>query len=267
VYGAGKPALILLHGFGAGVFSWQAVVPSLAGLGTVVAFDRPGFGLTERRLPDRHGRYAGGNPYTAEAQVELLFGLMDQLGIEQAVLVGHSAGGTVALNAALARPQRVRALVLVDAAVYSSGGAPDWVLPVLKTPQMNRLGPLAARWVVNARADDFLDRSWHAPGAIPPTLRRAYHQAFQVHHWDRSLWELVKVFRTPHAAQRLNEVNLPALVITGDDDRVVATADSLRLARELPGAKLALFKNCGHTPQEECPERFLEEIIPFIQSL
>jgi pimeloyl-ACP methyl ester carboxylesterase len=91
--GSGEPALILLHGFAASTFNWRAVMAPLAELGTVVAYDRPSSGLTERPLP---GDWTGESPYSPDAQVAQLVGLMDALGISQAVLIGNSAGGTVA---------------------------------------------------------------------------------------------------------------------------------------------------------------------------
>jgi pimeloyl-ACP methyl ester carboxylesterase len=58
---------------------------------------------------------------------------------------------------------------------------------------------------------------------------------------------------------------VPTLVITGDDDRIVPTEDSLKLADEIPGAELAILPNCGHLPQEECPQKFLETVTDFTQ--
>lgn len=106
--GQGEPALVLLHGFGASTFSWREVMPSLSRLGTTVAFDRPAFGLTERLL---EGEWQGQNPYSLEAQADQTVALMDHLGLSQAVLVGNSAGGTVAVVTALRHPERVQALV------------------------------------------------------------------------------------------------------------------------------------------------------------
>ena len=79
--GEGQPTFILLHGFGASLFSWREVMPALAAYGTVIAYDRPAFGLTERPL-----EWDGENPYSPQAQVELVIGLMDQLNIEKAIL-------------------------------------------------------------------------------------------------------------------------------------------------------------------------------------
>ena len=77
-YGVGQPVMILLHGFGASVFSWREVGEPLAAYGTVLAYDRPAFGLTERPLPDIRRRE---NAYDLPSQVDLLFGFMDALGV------------------------------------------------------------------------------------------------------------------------------------------------------------------------------------------
>jgi alpha-beta hydrolase superfamily lysophospholipase len=78
-FGEGEPVFILLHGFGASLFSWREVTEPLAEFGTVIAYDRPAFGLTERPM-----EWDGESPYSQDAQVELVVGLMDALGIEQA---------------------------------------------------------------------------------------------------------------------------------------------------------------------------------------
>lgn len=261
--GQGEPALILLHGFGASTFSWREVMRPLSESYTVVAFDRPAFGLTERPLP---GEWEGRSPYSPEAQVDLLFGLMDALGIEKAVLVGNSAGGTVSLNAALANPERVQGLVLVDAAVYGTGGSPAWVRPLLQTPQMDRLGPLFVR-SISTRGMDLLTTAWHDPEAITPEINAGYRKPLQAENWDVGLWQLTKTSRASDMADRLGELQMPVLVVTGDDDRIVPTDESIRLAGEISGAELVVFENCGHVPQEECPGVFLGAVKPFLQRL
>ena len=85
----------------------------------------------------------------------------------------------------------------------------------------------------------------------------------QAENWDRALWELTVAGEDPGLAARLDELRMPVLVITGDDDRIVPTEDSLRLAREIPGAKLAVMPACGHVPQEECPAVFLAAVEGF----
>jgi pimeloyl-ACP methyl ester carboxylesterase len=262
--GQGSPALVLLHGFAASTFSWREVIDPLAESATVVAFDRPAFGLTQRPLP---GQWQGQNPYSPEAQVDLTLGLMDELGIDRAVLVGNSAGGSVALLTALRQPERVQALVLVDAAVYGGGSRfPAWLEPLLRTPQARRLGPLAVR-AIQDWGLDFGRSAWHDPSKITPEIWEGYTRPLQAQDWDRALWELTVASHDLDLGQRLDEVGMPVLVITGDDDRIVPTEQSLRLAAELPDAQLVVIPDCGHVPHEECPAAFLEAVRAFLADL
>ena len=261
--GSGGLPLILLHGFGASVFSWHAVLEPLAVDRLVVGFDRPGFGLTERLMPPYP---SGESPYSPTAQVELTLGLMDALGIDRAVLVGNSAGGTIAMLTALEHPGRVAGLVLVDAAVYAGGGAPSWIRPLLALPQVRRVGPLFVR-NIREWGLDLIDTAWHDPAKIRPETIAGYTLPLHAENWDRALWELTLASQELDLASRLGELKMPVLVITGDDDRIVPTADSIRLAGEIPGAELVVVPACGHVPQEECPNAFLEAVEAFLSRM
>ncbi len=258
--GQGEPVFVLLHGFGASLYSWLPVMDALGQMGRVIVYDRPAFGLTERPLA-----WEGLNPYGPEAQVALVTGLLDHFGVQQAILVGHSAGGTVAMQVALAHPERVAALILVDPAVYA-GGLPQWLRPLLSTPQMRRLGPLLARQI-QARGPETLELAWHDPARLSAATVELYQRPLQAENWDRALWEFTLASRPLDLAERLDELTLPVLVITGDDDRIVPTADSLRLAGELPGAELAVISEAGHVPHEEQPEAFMDAVRAFLETL
>lgn len=261
--GSGEPVIILLHGFGASVFSWREVMTPLANYGTVIAFDRPAFGLTQRPMP---GEWQGQNPYSPEAQVALVIGLMDALEVDRAILIGNSAGGTVALSTALANPQRINGLVLVDAAVYSGGGAPAWIRPLLRLPQYDRVGQLISRSLLQ-NGDRLIETAWHDPTRISPEVIEGYQKPLLANNWDRALWELTKASSESGLADRLAELKLPVLVVSGDDDRIVPTDQSVRLSEEIAGARLVVFTACGHVPQEECPDQFLQAVKPFVTSL
>jgi pimeloyl-ACP methyl ester carboxylesterase len=259
--GEGEPVFVLLHGFGASLYSWQAVMSPLSQHGMVIAFDRPAFGLTERPLS-----WQGQNPYSPEAQVALVIGLLDHFDIEQAILVGNSAGGTVAMQVALAHPERVSALILVDPAVYAGGGAPSWIRPLLATPQMRHLGPLVVRRI-QERGPQLIEQAWHDPSKIPPETLQLYKKPLQAENWDKALWEMTLASRASGLAEKLAAFTLPVLLITGDDDRIVPTADSIRLAGELPQASLVVIPQAGHVPHEERPDLFMQAVNEFLAAL
>jgi len=259
--GQGQPVLVLLHGFAASLYSWREVFTPLAQDYKVAAFDRPAFGLTERPV-----QWSGLNPYSAAAQVELTTGFMSQLGLEKAVLVGNSAGGAIALQIALEHPEQVRALILVDPAVYEGGGAPPFLKMLFRTPQGRRLGPLFARsfpkWGMKIG-----QMAWHDPSKFTPQEWEGYHKPMMVDNWDRALFEMFAADNSNNLPQHLAEIKLPVLVITGDDDRIVPTAHSVRLSQELPNAKLVVIPQCGHVPQEERPKAFLQAVNEFLAGL
>jgi len=261
IYGQGEPVFILLHGFGASLFSWHEVTAPLAEYGTVIAYDRPGFGLTERPM-----EWDGESPYSQDSQVELVVGLMDALDVEQAILVGNSAGGTIAMLTALKYPQRVQSLILVDPAVYAGGGAPAWVRPLLGTPQMGHIGPLIARQL-QSQGVEFIKTAWHDPSKITPEILEGYQKPLQVENWDKALWELTLASNESKLADRLTEFNMPVLVITGDDDRIVPTEQSVRLADEIPNAELVVIPQCGHLPHEERPNEFMQAVTNFLSEM
>jgi len=260
--GQGDPRFVLLHGFAASVFSWREVMTRLATRGAVVAYDRPAFGLTARPMP---GEWRRANPYGIDAQVELAIGMMDALEMRRAILIGNSAGGTVAALTALRHPERVRALILVDAAIFSGGSAP-WYQALMTTPQGRRVGPLIARQIKDWGIA-FGKSAWHDPAKITLEVWAGYTRPLRAENWDRALWEFRLSCRPTDLPQRLRELTLPVLVITGDDDRIVPMERSVRLARELPNAQLVVIPNCGHVPHEECPDAFLRAVNDFLDRL
>ncbi len=259
--GAGQPVFILLHGFGASAFSWREVMEPFSELGRVIAYDRPAFGLTSRPMP---GQWQGENPYSPESQAAIVIGLMDALGVEKAYLVGNSAGGTVSVYTALTYPERVSGLILVDAAIYTGGGSPAWARPLLVTPQMRHLGPLLARQIATS-GDDFIRTAFHDPSLVTPEVLAGYRKPLRAHNWDRALWELTAASRPLGLAERLAELTLPVLVITGDDDRIVPTEESICLGSEIPGARLVIIPNAGHLPHEEKPAEFMQSVRQFLE--
>ncbi len=262
--GSGKPTFILLHGFGASTFSWREVIDPLSEYGLVIAYDRPAFGLTERPLVWKED-----NPYTQKSNIELLLSLLDVKNIDQAVLIGNSAGGTLATAFTLTHPERVLALIEVDAAIYQTrpdSALLDWLL---NTPQVDHLGPLIARRLGGTQGEAFIESAWHDPSPLEenPEILAGYRKPLKAENWDRALWEHTKATNPPELSSQLSQINVPTLVISGDDDRIVPVENSRRLAKAIPHAKLVILENCGHLPQEECPDAFLGAIENFLETL
>lgn len=254
--GEGEPAFVLLHGFASSLYTWDEVFDHFAGLGRTFAYDRPPFGLSERLVD---GDWSGPDPYAPDAAIEQLTAMMDEQGLERAVLVGNSAGGTVALRMALAQPERVAGLILVSPAVYSGGGAPAFIRPLLGTPQIERLGPLVSRSFLSM-GDSLEQQAYHDPSVITAEQRAKSRLGLQVENWDKALWAFTQASEESDLVARLGEISVPVLVVTGDDDRIVPTEQSVRLAGELPDADLQVIEACGHVAQEECETAFLAAV-------
>jgi pimeloyl-ACP methyl ester carboxylesterase len=261
--GQGEPVFILLHGFGASEFTWREVIEPLSRQGRVIVYDRPAFGLTERLMP---GAWTGTNPYSVQGNIELLDGLMDELGVEKAVLVGNSAGGDLAAAYALEHPDRVQGLVLVDPAVASGRGSgiPSWILPLLKTPQLRNIGPLLVRSIAGDLGNETIRLAWHDPSLIGQHVYDGYRRPFMANNWDKALYEFTIADNPVNYSDRLGELAMPVLIVTGDDDRIVPTESSIQLSKEIPGAHLVVFNACGHVPQEECPDQFMDALQDFL---
>lgn len=251
----GGPGVAFLHGFGSNLESFALLQSAMAERVATVAWDRPAFGLTERVVA-----WSDENPYGPDAQVQHVELALDAAGIGHAVLVGHSAGGAIALRAALAYPDRIVGLVLIAPAVYRGGGAPAWSRWALHTPQLDRIGPLLMRQLGGEPGENLLRSAYADPERLRPEVLAAYRQATRVEAWDRALWELVKASREPDLVSRLDEIDLPVLVVGGSEDSIVPIEQTRRLAEALPNAGLLELPSCGHVPQEECPEPMLEAI-------
>jgi pimeloyl-ACP methyl ester carboxylesterase len=264
IISAGNPdsdrLIILLHGFGASSLTWQQVLEPLGQIGHVVAYDRAAFGSTER--PTSFGDL---NPYSAAGQLAVIDGLVDLYGSgKEVVVLGLSAGGALALGYALDHPNKVDRLILEAPAVYGDGGTPEWLNWVFSIPQLNHLGPLLVSSIAS-NGLTLLEQSYKDPSLITDQVLDDYTAPLAIKGWERAFWEFNKAPRSLELVNRLDQVTVPTLIITGDDDRVVATADSVKLNGEIVGSQLEIIANSGHLPNEEKPQLFTEAVIKFLE--
>ena len=251
--------IVLLHGFGASAYSYKDVLEPLAELGHVIAYDRAAFGFTER--PTTWDL----NPYGAQAQLQVLDELIARFGGNKEVyVVGHSAGGNLAAAYTIDNQDKLAASVLFAPAVLSSGGGPSWLNWIFDIPQINHIGPLLVSSIATSGLD-LLYRSYDDPDSVTEQTLAGYTQPLKVIGWEKAFWEFNKAPRNTGAGGRLAEIRIPTLVITGDNDLVVATADSVTVAGIIPGAELVVIPQTGHLPNEESPAEFAKAVVDFIK--
>jgi pimeloyl-ACP methyl ester carboxylesterase len=249
------PLLVLMHGFGASTFSWREVAKPLAKLGEVIAYDRPAFGFTERPT-----EWSGVNPYGFQGNFELLDGLIEKFGSKrEIVLFGQSAGGQLAAEYARLNPKKVSALILVDPAILTTGGGAEGFEWLYQIPQVAKLGPILVSSIATS-GDDLLRKSFYDQSVLTQAVYNGYHAPLKVKGWEKAFWNFATAPRKNQLADNLDKLSTRTLLITGDHDTVVPTADTIRLDTLIPNSELEVIGNAGHLPQEEQPAAFLAAV-------
>lgn len=259
--GHGPTTALLSHHFYGSAATWRDVLGGLGDELPTVALDRPGFGLTERPHP---GSLNGFNPYSRAGAAELGWALLDRLGNGDAVLIGSSAGGTHVLEMYAQQPRRVRALVLIGAAITGDVGPPAALRPLLRTPPLRRVGPHIVDRLAGEVTADRVTRSWAVPSRADHDVADPYQRMLRVEGWQRGLWAVLTADQPPDLRRLLSRIDVPTLVVTGDRDPVVHPEASRRTAAAVPAARFVSIEDCGHTPQEERPEALREAIRGFL---
>lgn len=261
VAGHAGPAVVLLHHTFGNVATWRHVLAGLSDTARVAAFDRPGFGLTGRPVPRRDAR----DLYTRAGSVELTVALMDHLGMDRAVLVGSSSGGTIALETVARYPERVQGLVLVAPAITGDVGPPSWLRPALR-PLARLLPPLIRRRAgVLTRAR--IANGWYDPSRATDEDVAAYRSAMETSGWEAALWRAMTAEPSPDVRHVLPRIAVPTLVVTGSHDRTVRPSSSRKVADAIPAGRYVELPRVGHTPQEEAPEALLKVLRNFLDRL
>ena len=256
------PVFILLHGFGANTFSYRFVSEPLSAYGDVIAYDRPGFGFTERPTS-----WEGENPYGSAGNDLILDELVAEYASNREVfLVGHSAGGTQAAQYAVDNPGAVTGLILISPAILTTGGSPSGFNWIYSIPQLDHLGPLLVSSIASSGMD-LLDRSWFDKSKITDEIKAGYRAPLEIIGWEEGFWEFNRAPRSFDVKERLSEIKIPTLLITGDTDVVVATADTEALATMIEGSSLVVIPNSGHLAQEENPAETMKAIDDYWMSL
>jgi pimeloyl-ACP methyl ester carboxylesterase len=234
--------IVLLHGTSSSLHTWDGWAKELKASRRVIRFDLPGFGLTGPS-PDAD--------YRIERYVRFVTAMLDQLGVSRCVLAGNSFGGQVAWETALARPERVEKLILVDAAGYPFQPLSIPIgFRIARIPLLNKLMEftLPRRLIESSLRNVYGD-----PGKVTPELVDRY---FELTLRAGNRRALVQRFGQAPAGihpDRIPALRIPTLVLWGGRDRLIPPADAERFHRDIAGSRLTVFDELGHVPQEEDP--------------
>ena len=245
------PALILLHGFGASLETWEPWAATLSKHFRVIRYDLPGFGLTG---PDPTG------DYTDAHSVLLLAALMDELGLRQANLIGNSLGGKIAWNFAAAHPARVTSLVLISPDGFASPGFEYGVRPQL--PLMLKLLPyVMPRFLLRMN----LAVAYADPNRLTDATLTRYRDMMTAPGNRRAmLARMAQVLLEP-PGPTLARIHTPTLILWGEQDGMIPFSNAGDYLHDMPDAKLAALPNLGHVPFEEDPARSLPPVLAFLE--
>ena len=237
--------IVLLHGSNADLHTWQAWTDALSADYRVVRFDQRGHGLTGP---------AADADYSIEAFAGDIDAVVDALGVERFVLAGNSMGGAIAMQYAIASPERLDGLVLVDAS-----GA-----PIERDADGNIAFKLAAMPGVGSVMSQVLPRS-----LVERSLSQSVsNQKIVTGEAVDRYWELARYpgnrdatrarFSTPRSAfsaEQVAQTDVPTLVMWGEEDKLIPYEAAGWYMDHLPDATLAAYPGIGHLPMEEAPER------------
>ncbi len=234
--------LVFLHGLGGGHHAWEHQVPYFGGLGYPShAWDQPGYG---------HSPIV--EPYDLEQVTAALARLIESLGDEPVVLIGHSMGGLIAQEAYVRHPKLVKALALCFTSPAFAGGDSDFTKQFIAA----RVGPLdqgktmaqiAAQLIPTMGSISKLAEQIMA-GVPPETYRKA-----------------VRLLTTFDRRKELAHIKVPTLLIAGSEDKTAPPAVMARMAQKIPDAKYVLLEGCGHLGPMDQPDSFNAALVSFLR--
>lgn len=249
--------IVLVHGTSASLHTWEGWVKALRGERRVITFDLPGFGLTG----PFGGAYAR-DDYSGAAYARFMVDLLDRLRIARAVLGGNSLGGEVAWRTALLAPERVAALVLVDAS--GPRFVPEAVplgFAIARLPLVNRL----SEWVLpRSVVAQSVAGVYGDPSKVTSELVDRYFELTLRAGNRRALAQRIAVFEQGEDASGLARIRQPTLIVWGGRDRLVPPATAQVFARAIPGSRLVVLPELGHVPQEEDAARSVQPVRAFL---
>jgi pimeloyl-ACP methyl ester carboxylesterase len=237
------PAILLLHGFGASLHTWEPWAAALQGDYRVVRLDLPGFGLSD---PDPAADYSD------ERGVAILVALLDRLGIGSATVIGNSLGGRLAWRLAADHPDRVARLVLISPDGFASPGfeydRPAEVPGSLQLMRHVLPTPLVRMSIAPAYAD---------PRRLTDDVVTRYRDLMLGPGIRGAMLDRMATTVLVPPEPRLARITAPTLLLWGELDQMIPVRNARDYLAVLPDARLVTFPGLGHVPHEEAPDESL----------
>lgn len=252
-------AIILVHGFSASLHTWEPWVEALKRDYRVITIDLPGHGLS--RCID--------NEKIGPTQfVETILRVANTLDIDRFTLAGNSMGGGAAWNFALAHPDRLDSLVLVDSAGWPRTEARSDSRPVVFRLLENGFARRIMKDLdLASLIRGGLEDSFGDPSFVTDEMVERYATLSRAPCHRAALLELVsgRGERQEATAERLAAITVPTLVMHGEQDNLIPAAHGSKFAGAIPGAELKLYPGVGHLPQEEIAEQSAGDLRAFLE--
>lgn len=250
------PTLILLHGNSASLHTWEPVVRLLEKDFRLISYDHPGHGLTGPSKSE---------DYSAAGMMAALDVVARAAGVERFVLVGHSMGGWIAWRYALAHPDRVQGLILIDAAgaPLREGESPPPLNLGFKLLRIRWLRPVISSIAPRAVIAKSLRQTLVDASLVTDAMVDRYWELLRYPGNRRAAALRTDVDREPAMFDRISEITVPTLILWGQQDALIHATAARTFQERLPQAKAIVYDRVGHVPMEELPEPTAADIRAF----
>jgi pimeloyl-ACP methyl ester carboxylesterase len=244
------PAIILLHGLGSSLQTWDGWARTLSATYRVIRFDLPGFGLTGE---DPTGDYSDAR------SVAVVGALMDTLSIHRATIAGNSMGGKIAWMFAAAHPDRVDRLILISPDGFASPGFEYGKRPEI--PAVARLLPYTLpAWLLRMN----LAPAYGDPARLTEATLDRYRDMMLAPGVRRAMLARMEQVMLEPPEPSLRRIAAPTLLLWGEKDGLIPFGNAQDYLRAIAGSRLVSFPDLGHVPQEEAPEQSLAPVLAFM---
>jgi pimeloyl-ACP methyl ester carboxylesterase len=247
---ADAPVLLLLHGFGSSLHTWDDWARALPEY-RVIRLDLPGFGLTG---PDPTGDYSD------KRSVQVLASLLDTLNVGRATVVGHSLGGRVAWQFAASHPERTAKLVLVSPDGFASPGFEYGKAPAVPAV-LNLMRYVLPKFMLKMN----LEPGYANPAAMTDALLQRYYDLMLAPGVRGAILDRLGQTVLQDPVPTLSRIAAPVLLLWGEQDAMIPFTNSADYQRVLPDSAVVSLPGVGHLVQEEAPDRSVQALRAFLE--